>query len=59
MPAQLAAKVAGTFGLQVFLPPMQIDPPLIIGIWHRRSDRAPLAAWMRGQVFELMRALDG
>ncbi|WP_240620974.1 LysR family transcriptional regulator [Pseudooceanicola lipolyticus] len=59
VPAQLAAKVAGSFGLQVFRPPMQIDPPLIIGIWHRRSDRAPLAAWMRGQVFELMRALDG
>lgn len=59
VPAQLAAKVAETFDLSVFTPPMKIDPPLIVGIWHRRSERTPLAMWMRGQVFGLMRALDG
>ncbi len=58
VPAQLAAKVAGTFDLRVFEPPMAIDPPLIVGIWHRRSDSTPLAVWMRGQVFGLMRGLD-
>lgn len=58
VPAQLAADVSKTFDLQVFAPPMQIDPPLIIGIWHRRSDNSPLAAWMREQVFGLMRRLD-
>ncbi|MGX9350578.1 LysR family transcriptional regulator [Shimia sp. W99] len=58
VPAQLAEKVAPTFGLRVFEPPMQIDPPLIIGIWHKRSDRAPLAVWMREQVFDLLRALE-
>ncbi len=58
VPAQLASKVAETFGLRVFEPPMKIDPALIIGIWHKRSDNAPMAAWMRSQVFSLMTALD-
>jgi DNA-binding transcriptional LysR family regulator len=44
VPAQLASKVAKTFGLRVFEPPMKIDPALIIGIWHKRSDNAPMAA---------------
>ncbi len=58
VPSQLAVKVAGTFGLRVFEPPMKIDPPLIMGIWHRRSDNTPLAAWMRSEIFSLMKALD-
>jgi DNA-binding transcriptional LysR family regulator len=58
VPAQFASKVAEAFGLRVFEPPMKIDPALIIGIWHKRSDNAPMAAWMRSQVFRLMTALD-
>ncbi|MCG6901652.1 MAG: LysR family transcriptional regulator [Rhodobacter sp.] len=58
VPAQLAARVAGTFDLAVFEPPVPIEPALIIGIWHKRSDKAPLATWMREQVFDLMRSLD-
>jgi DNA-binding transcriptional LysR family regulator len=58
VPAQLAADVADTFDLQVFEPPMPIDPPLIIGIWHKRSQNTPLAAWMRERVFAIMRGLD-
>ena len=58
VPAQLASKVADTFRLRVFEPPMKIDPALIIGIWHKRSDNTPMAIWMRKQVFTLMKALD-
>lgn len=58
VPAQLASNVAETFRLRVFEPPMKIEPALIIGIWHKRSDNAPLASWMRNQVFRLMTALD-
>jgi DNA-binding transcriptional LysR family regulator len=58
VPAQLAAKVEDTFRLRVFEPPMKIDPALIIGIWHKQSDKAPMAAWMRSQIFALMKALD-
>jgi len=58
VPAQLAARVAESFNLSVFAPPMPIDPALIIGIWHKRSDMAPLPVWMRDQVFRLMKDLD-
>ena len=58
VPVQLAKKVAKAFGLHVFKPPMEIEPALIIGIWNKRSDNAPMAAWMRTQVFELMKGLD-
>lgn len=58
VPAQLASKVARTFGLRVFEPPMEIAPVLIIGIWHKRSDNASMSAWMRSQIFSLMKALD-
>ena len=58
VPAQLASKVADTFRLAVFEPPMKIDPALIVGIWHRRSDTTPMAAWLRDRIFELMRKLD-
>lgn len=58
VPAQLASKVADTFGIRVFEPPMEIDPALIICIWHKRSDNSPMAAWMRSQIFNLMKALD-
>jgi DNA-binding transcriptional LysR family regulator len=58
VPAQLAADVAKTFNLCVFQPPMPIDPPMIIGIWHKRSETTPAAVWMRNQIFGLMRALN-
>ena len=58
VPGQLAQKVAGTFDLRVFEPPMEIEPALIICIWHRRADNTPMAAWMRGQIFDLLKSLD-
>lgn len=58
VPAQLAKKVADTFGLSVFAAPMDIEPALIIGIWHKRADTAPMGAWMRSRIFGLMTELD-
>ncbi|MDD7970672.1 LysR family transcriptional regulator [Roseinatronobacter alkalisoli] len=58
VPAQLADKVAPDFNLRVFVPPVEIVPVLIIGIWHKRSDKTPLASWMRDRVFHLMKALE-
>ena len=58
VPAQLASALAPGFGLRVFLPPVEIAPAQIVAIWHRLADRAPLAAWMRGRVFGLLRRLD-
>lgn len=58
IPDQLARKVAAGFGLQVFRPPMLIAPALIVGVWHKRADRTPMAAWMRQRVFDLLKPLD-
>lgn len=58
IPEQLAAEVKTAYGLKVFQPPMPIDPPLIIGIWHSLADTAPVSAWMRTQIFDLLRTLN-
>jgi DNA-binding transcriptional LysR family regulator len=58
VPAQLAEDVAGMYRLNIYHPPMEIAPALIIGIWHKRSDAAPFASWMRGQIFDLLKPLD-
>lgn len=58
VPSQLAKKVADTFGLRGFDPPMDIEPALTIGIWYKRADSAPMAAWMRSRAFNLSKALD-
>ena len=58
VPGQLARKLAKSFGLRIFSPPMKISPALIIGIWHKRSDNNAMAGWMRQQIFGLLKALD-
>ena len=58
VPTQLANRLAADFGLKVFTPPFEIEPALIIGIWHKRSDENQMAKWMRGQIFNLLRPLD-
>ncbi|MDX1781476.1 MAG: LysR family transcriptional regulator [Thalassovita sp.] len=58
VPEQLARQLAPGFGLRVFRPPMPIEPAQIIGVWHKRTDRAPMAKWMRQQVFDLLRPLE-
>lgn len=58
LPKQLAQRVEQDYGLRWFQPPMRIDPALIIGIWHQRADRNPMAAWMRSRIFGILKALD-
>jgi DNA-binding transcriptional LysR family regulator len=58
VPVQLAEDFAGIYGLKVFAPPVPIVPPVIVGIWHKRSDTTPFALWMRSLVFDLLGALD-
>ncbi len=58
VPAQLAADMARVYDLKIFAPPMEIEPPVIVGIWNRRFDTAPLAKWVREQTFTLLRKLD-
>lgn len=58
VPRQLAERVAPQMGLDIYRPPMPIDPPLIIAVWHRRSASNPLHRWMREKVIALMRLLN-
>ncbi|MBP2238502.1 DNA-binding transcriptional LysR family regulator [Sinorhizobium kostiense] len=58
VPRQLAERVAPQMGLEIYRPPMPIDPPLIIAVWHRRSASNPLHRWMREKVIALMRLLN-
>lgn len=58
VPAQLAHRVEPMFDLRSFRPPMPVDPALIVGIWHRRSDKTLMARWMRDQIFGLLKPLD-
>ena len=58
IPEQSARDLADLSGLRVFRPPMQIDPALIIAIWHRKHDNAALAKWVRERVFKLLKPID-
>ncbi|MBY6044719.1 LysR family transcriptional regulator [Phaeobacter italicus] len=58
LPLQLARKVQPVYGLDLFVPPIAIDPIQLIGVWHRKADTAPMAAWMRQQIFDILRPLD-
>jgi DNA-binding transcriptional LysR family regulator len=58
VPRQLAERVAPQVGLEIFRPPMPMEPALIVAVWHRRTTASPFHAWMRGAVVTLMRSLD-
>lgn len=58
VPEQLARMLAPELGLRIFRAPVDVAPPLIVGIWHRRADRAPMASWMRARIFDLLKPLD-
>jgi DNA-binding transcriptional LysR family regulator len=58
VPRQLAEKLAGELRLDIFVPPMAVKPALVIGAWHRRSSKNALHAWVRAQIFDLLRPLN-
>lgn len=58
IPRQLAERVCTQFGIDTYLPPMPLDPPLIIACWHKRLSNAPFQTWMRTRVFDLLRPLN-
>jgi hypothetical protein len=57
-PRQLALKLANGLGLDIFVPPMHVEPSLIIGAWHRKSSKNALHTWVRNQIFDLLRPLN-
>jgi LysR family transcriptional activator of mexEF-oprN operon len=55
VPERVAHNFAGQFGLQVLMPPIELNDPQILMIWHARSHRDPAHRWLRAQVREITR----
>lgn len=58
LPVALAHHIAGSVGLDVFKPPIPVDPVQITMIWHRRNSASPPHVWLRDQIGELLTPLD-
>ena len=58
LPTQLAEHIAPHAGIDVFRPPMPIEPAQICMIWHRRNTASPAHSWLRDQIVDLMAPLD-
>lgn len=58
LPTQLAEHIAPHAGIDVFCPPMPIEPAQICMIWHRRNTASPPHSWLRDQIVDLMAPLD-
>jgi len=54
IPVQLAHAVAEKAGISVYAAPMDISPPRIDMVWHRRSTRSPAHRWIREQIVAAM-----
>ena len=54
LPSALAHRVAGSADLNLFAPPISVDPVRLILVWHRRvSDSAP-HKWLGGRIAEIL-----
>lgn len=58
IPRQLALAVAQRTRLEVYQPPIPMELPLIVQVWHRRMTNAPAHRWLRGQIAELLAPLN-
>ena len=58
LPTALAERVAGSANLDVFKPPIPIDPPRILIISHRRYANSPPHQWLKNQVRTILNQFD-
>lgn len=54
MPAQIAARMAPQLHLNIYEPPMHIQPVQIALIWHRRVGTEPIQVWLRHTVLDIL-----
>ncbi|MEO9576528.1 MAG: LysR family transcriptional regulator [Tateyamaria sp.] len=57
VPVSLASRVAEQYGLRMFSLPFHLDGIPVFATWHQRSDRTPLANWLRDQAFGIVEPL--
>ena len=54
VPVSLTGMVARQYGLRTFALPFGLGKISIYGTWHKRSDNAPLARWVRERIFDIV-----
>jgi DNA-binding transcriptional LysR family regulator len=57
IPTQLARQIGSKLGLDIYEPPMPVDPALITMIWHKRSTATPEHRWLRELISEILTPL--
>lgn len=58
LPSALAHRIANSANLNVFEPPIPVDPARLVLIWHRRLSESPPHLWLRSRITELLRPLN-
>lgn len=54
LPEQIAKKMAPRLGLDIFLPPMPIEPVQLCMYWHKRNSRNSSHKWLRDVIAEVL-----
>lgn len=57
LPSTLAHRIAKSADLNVFKPPIPVEPVRLILIWHRRFSESPPHLWLRNRIIELLHPL--
>ena len=57
LPTSLANSVSRQYDLKIFSLPFDLGKIPVFATWHKRSDKTPLANWLREQVFSIVRPL--
>ncbi|MFN3131329.1 LysR family transcriptional regulator [Roseibium sp.] len=58
LPTALANRVAGSVNIDIFRPPVPVDPARLFLIWHRRYSVSPPHQWLREQICALLKSYD-
>ncbi len=58
LPTALAHRIAESASLDVFQPPIPVDPARLFLIWHRRYTDSSSHQWLRSQIIELLQPYD-
>lgn len=58
LPTALAHRIANAANLDVFVPPISVDPARLILVWHRRVSNSAPHQWLRGRITEILHTIN-